>query len=134
MPRLSLPELEAVLDAHTPRWRSQARILALDEHTVQVAPQADEAFSLARGPLSGPALMALADRAAYYLTIAVAGPVPSAVTSHLTIHFLVRPEPVDLTATATLLRLGRRLATSSVDVQARTQLVAHATVTYALPH
>jgi acyl-coenzyme A thioesterase PaaI-like protein len=59
--------------------------------------------------------------------------VPSAATANLDIHFLVRPKPEDITATATMLRLGRRLAVTKVDIHSADQLVAHATVTYALP-
>lgn len=81
------------------------------------------------GTLSGPALMALADRAAYFLTIL--HDAPSAVTSSLDIHFLVRPPPRDAIATATLLRAGRRLIITRVEIHVEERLVAHATVTYA---
>ena len=77
--------------------------------------------------------MALADTAAYFVTLAHAGPVPSAATANLDILFLVRPQPGDIIATATMLRLGRRLAVSKVDLLSDDKLVAHATVTYALP-
>jgi uncharacterized protein (TIGR00369 family) len=87
----------------------------------------------AGGTISGPAMMALADTAAYFLTLAQAGPVASAATANLDIHFLSRPEPVDVLATATLLRLGRRLSVAAVDLRSGDDLVAHATVTYALP-
>lgn len=133
MPRLTLSELEALLDEHSPRWRQHARILGLGEQDIMVTMPFRAELVRAGGTMSGPALMALADRAAYYLTLALVGPVPSAVTSNLTIHFLVRPQPGDITATATILRIGSRLAVSTVDLHAAEQLVAHATVTYALP-
>lgn len=133
MPRLTLTELEALLDEHSPRWRQHARILGLGEHDIMVTMPFRAELVRGGGTMSGPALMALADRAAYYLTLALVGPVPSAVTSNLAIHFLVRPQPGDITATATMLRIGTRLAVSSVDLHAAEQLVAHATVTYALP-
>ena len=79
------------------------------------------------------AMMALADTAAYFLVLAHAGPVPSAATANLDIHFLARPHPRDMFATATMLRLGRRLAVTTVDILSDDELVAHATVTYALP-
>lgn len=78
-------------------------------------------------------MMALADTAAYVLTLAQAGPVANAATANLDIHFLSRPQPVDMVATATLLRLGRRLSVTSVNLTSGAELVAHATVTYALP-
>jgi acyl-coenzyme A thioesterase PaaI-like protein len=92
-----------------------------------------EELMRAGGTISGPALMLLADTAAYFLTLALAGPVPSAATANLDIHFLVRPKPGDIVAIATMLRLGRRLAVSKVDLRSGDDLVAHATVTYALP-
>jgi hypothetical protein len=79
MPRLTLSELEALLDQHAPRWRSHCRMLALGEHAITVAMQPTEHVMRAGAVASSP-LMALADRAAYYLTLALAGPVPSAVT------------------------------------------------------
>lgn len=79
-------------------------------------------------------MMALADTAVYFLTLAQAGPiVASAATASLDIHFLSRPQPVDVVATATLLRLGRRLSVAAVDLRSGDDLVAHATVTYARP-
>jgi uncharacterized protein (TIGR00369 family) len=122
-----------LLDEHSPCWRQRARILGLGEHDILVTMPFRADLVRAGGTLSGPAMMALADRSAYYLTLAHVGPAPSAVTANLAIHFLLRPQPGDITATATMLRLGRRLAVSSVELCAAEQLVAHATVTYALP-
>jgi len=92
-------------------------------------------FTRAGGTISGPALMGLADSAVYYLVLAHAGPVVEAATANLDIHFLSRPDPTDVLATATLLRLGRRLAVATVELRSegRPDVVAHATVTYALP-
>jgi uncharacterized protein (TIGR00369 family) len=87
------------------------------------------------GTVSGPTLMTLADTAMYASLLAKLGPgVATAVTSGLEIHFLHRPRPVRLLITATLLKVGRRLAVGTVDFvdEDRTR-VAHATVTYALP-
>lgn len=133
MTRLTLTELESLLDEHAPRWRAFARIAALGEDTISLHVPFHPDLLRSGGTISGPAMMSLADRAAYYLTLALAGPVPDAVTSNLDIHFLERPGAGDLTATATMLRLGRRLAVSTVDVLSRSRLVAHAIVTYALP-
>jgi uncharacterized protein (TIGR00369 family) len=126
-------ELEALLDQHSPHWRSRVRITGLAGRSITVTMPFRADSLRAGGTISGPALMALADRAAYYLTLALVGPVPSAVTANLDIHFLFRPDPTDVTATATMLRIGKRLAVSTVDLHSGDQLVAHATVTYALP-
>ena len=89
------------------------------------------------GTLSGPTLMALADGAAWLVTLSRIGPVALAVTSSLTISFLSKPAPTDLLAHATLLRLGRRQSVSGVRLWSEggdpDEPVAHATVTYAIP-
>jgi uncharacterized protein (TIGR00369 family) len=114
-----------------PRWRSHTTIDALDDTSIRLRMPFRDELLRAGGTVSGPALMALADRAAYLLTLSHV-PVPSIATANLNIHFLVRPDG-DVVATATMLRLGRRLAVSNVEIHAGDRLVAHATVTYALP-
>ena len=89
------------------------------------------------GTLSGPTMMSLADAAAWMVTLSRIGPVALAVTSNLTISFLTKPEPVDLLAHATLLRLGGRQSVSDVRLWSEggdpAAPVAQATVTYAIP-
>ncbi|MDB4957531.1 MAG: phenylacetic acid degradation-related protein [Myxococcales bacterium] len=133
MARMTLEQLEKLMDQHFPTWRSFSAITSLGEHDITVKMPFRKDLMRAGGTISGPALMALADTAAYYLTLVHAGPVPSAATANLDIHFLTRPKPGDIIATAKMLRLGRRLAVSTVDLHAGDDLVAHATVTYALP-
>ena len=133
MARLTRPELESLLDQHAPRWRTFARLVALGEQDLTLEMPSRAELLRAGGTIAGPALMTLADRAAYYLTLALAGPIIEAVTAHLDIHFLARAAPEPVLATATMLRLGRRLAVSSVDLRSREQLIARATVSYALP-
>jgi uncharacterized protein (TIGR00369 family) len=133
MPRMTIVEIEALMDQSFPDWRNFSSITALGEHDITLRMPFRKQLLRAGGTISGPALMALADTAAYFVTLAHAGPVPSAATANLDIHFLSRPKPDDITATATMLRLGRRLAVSKVDLYSEDQLVAHATVTYALP-
>lgn len=87
------------------------------------------------GTVSGPTIMALADAAAWVVVLAHIGWVPLAVTSNLSINFVRKPEPGTLTATAELLKLGRRLAVTHVRVTGGSHdtLVADASVTYAIP-
>lgn len=134
MPRMTQAELEALMDQSFPSWRELSIITGVGEHDVTLRMPFRNDLTRAGGTISGPALMALADTAAYFVTLVHAGPVPGPATANLDIHFLLRPEPRDITATATLLRLGRRLAVSKVDLFSSHHLVAHATVTYALPH
>ena len=130
---MTLPELETLMDAQFPEWRQFSVITALGERDLTMRMPFRKDLMRAGGTISGPALMALADTAAYFITLAHAGPVPSAATASLDIHFLVRPKPAEITATATMLRLGRRLAVSVVDLHSGPDLVAHATVAYSLP-
>jgi uncharacterized protein (TIGR00369 family) len=86
------------------------------------------------GTVSGPAMMGLADAAAWLATLSRIGPVALAVTSSLTISFLRKPPlDADLLAHAELLKLGRRLSVSDVRLLSADVLVAQATVTYAIP-
>ena len=87
------------------------------------------------GLISGPTQMAMADTAAYALILAHIGEVAMAVTSSLTIHFLRGAKPGDLHAEATLLKLGRRIATVEVLIwsESRPRAAAKATVAYAIP-
>lgn len=133
MLKLSLAELEALMDQYFPDWRKFSQITGLTEQEVTVRMPFRKDLVRAGGTISGPALMALADTSAYFLALALAGPLPSMATANLDIHFLSRPKPADIVAKARMLRLGRRLAVSAVDLYSDEQLVAHATVTYALP-
>ncbi|MDA8072408.1 MAG: PaaI family thioesterase [Actinomycetota bacterium] len=105
------------------------------------------------GTVSGPALMALADCAAYLGVVAEIGPVALAVTTSLHIDFLRKPPMEDVTATSTLIKLGRRLAVADVELRSTApleepgqsgpperrafggppDLVAKAQVTYSIP-
>ena len=134
MPKMTVPDLEALMDRFFPDWRTFSEITALGDNDITVRMPFRKQLLRAGGTISGPAMMALADTSAYYLVLAHVGPhAASAATANLDIHFLSRPQPVDVIAKATMLRLGRRLAVSAVDLHSGADLVAHATVTYALP-
>ena len=87
------------------------------------------------GLISGPTQMSMADSGAYAVLLAHIGEVAMAVTTSLTIHFLRPCKPGDLYAEATLLRLGRRIATVDVLLwtEGRDRAAAKATVAYAIP-
>lgn len=87
------------------------------------------------GVISGPTMMSMADTAAYALVLAHIGEVPMAVTTSLTIHFLRPCKAGDLTAEASLLRLGRRIATCDIRLwtEGPDRIAAQATVAYAIP-
>ena len=87
------------------------------------------------GTISGPALMAIADGAAWAAVLSHRGPDMSPVSTSLHIDFLRKPDPDDLVADGVALRLGRTLAVIEVSIRsAGTEtLVAKAQVTYAVP-
>jgi uncharacterized protein (TIGR00369 family) len=87
------------------------------------------------GVISGPTMMSLADTAAYAMILARIGEVALSVTTSLNIHFLRGCKPGDLYAEATLLKLGRRIATVDVLMwtEGRERAAAKATVAYAIP-
>jgi uncharacterized protein (TIGR00369 family) len=134
-PRMTIEQIDELLDKHFPDVKKIAKITAIGERDMQLRMPFRPSMARAGGTISGPALMLLADTAAYFLTLAHTGPVVGAATSSLDIHFLARPKLEDIDATVTLLRLGKKLIVSRVEMrsQSREDLVAHATVTYALP-
>ncbi len=88
------------------------------------------------GTISGPAMFSLADVAMYAAVLASIGPVAHAVTTSLTINFLRKPDQRDMIGEARLLKLGKRLAVGEIALssEGETELAAHATATYSLPH
>src|SRR5688572_19892709 len=105
-PRMTIAELEALMDRHFPDWRNFSRIEKLVGRELTLRMPFKTQLLRAGGTISGPALMALADTAAYFMTLALAGPVPHAATANLDIHFLARPKAGDVIAVARMLRLG----------------------------
>ena len=88
------------------------------------------------GTVSGPSMFALADVAAYIVTLAMIGPQALAVTTSCSMDFMRKPVAgVDLIAVAKLLKLGRQLSVSHVLVysEGMDAPVAQATMTYAIP-
>jgi uncharacterized protein (TIGR00369 family) len=97
--------------------------------------KADEQHLRPGGTISGPAMMALCDATMYVAILAAVGPVALAVTTNLSINFLRKPQPGDLIADCTLLKLGKRLAVGEVAIHAADddELVAHCVAAYSIP-
>jgi uncharacterized protein (TIGR00369 family) len=93
------------------------------------------AHSRPGGTVSGPALMTMADAAAFLAILAQIGPIVLAVTTSLHIDFLRKPDLVDLVAEGRLLKLGKQLGVVDVGIRSegRDELVAKAQVTYSIP-
>lgn len=88
------------------------------------------------GTVSGPAMFALADVAAYLVTMAMIGPQALAVTTNCSIDFMRKPASgVDLVAKVRLLKLGKQLSVSDVLIYSEgvEAPVARASLTYAIP-
>lgn len=117
---------ESQLPFHTSRADDDGVELTLPADKVQLRPG---------GTISGPTLMMLADTVGYVAVVSRVGPEHLTVTSHLSIDFVRKPPPAGLRAVGELLKLGRRQALISVRIYSEIgdELVAYATVTYALP-
>jgi uncharacterized protein (TIGR00369 family) len=107
----------------------------ITDRTARVRLPVGPAHGRPGGTVAGPALMALADTAAWLVIVGQIGPVALSVTTSLHIDFLRRPALVDVTALATLLKLGRRLAVADVAMSSvdSPDVVAKAQVTYSIP-
>jgi uncharacterized protein (TIGR00369 family) len=135
---MSRDEVEALLDREFPQMHDGGRIHhieAVGPLFARVRMDFHERHLRPGGTLSGPSMMTLADLALYVATLASIGPVALAVTTSLSFNFLRKPAARGLVAEARLLKLGRRLAVGEVAVrsQGETDLVCHATGTYAIP-
>jgi len=88
------------------------------------------------GTVSGPAMFALADVAAYVAVLANVGREALAVTTHCSIDFMRKPAAgVDVIAEARVLKLGKALAVIDVLLfsEGGEKPVAHASLTYSIP-
>jgi uncharacterized protein (TIGR00369 family) len=131
-------EIMEMLDRGFPQIHAGGRVYSIDSVSPAQAVMrlsANDLHLRPGGTVSGPAMMALADLAAYVVILAHIGPVALAVTTSFNINFLRKPEPGDLLATCRLLKLGKRLAVVDCAIAGEGQedLVAHATATYSIP-
>jgi uncharacterized protein (TIGR00369 family) len=135
---MTADELQAYLVGEFPQafGPGQAhRVEAAGEGAALVRLEADGQHLRPGGTVSGPALMGLADIAAYAAILTAIGQVPLAVTTNFSINFLRKPAPGAILAEARLLKLGKRLAVCEVDLRSEgdDELCAHAVATYSIP-
>ncbi|HQT99595.1 MAG TPA: PaaI family thioesterase [Acidimicrobiales bacterium] len=133
-PQLDVDQLQAIL-AQSFTGLELPTVELVEDDVVVVSQRVEERHGRPGGTVSGPTMMALADLAAWLVTMAHVGPVVLAVTTSLHIDFLRKPELTDVVARARLIKLGKRLSVSDVEVFSRgsDQLVAKAQVTYSIP-
>ena len=137
-PVMTVADLEAFLTREFPQAFHSNSGLSIDivEHGRAVVRLAySESFVRPGGTISGPTMMMLADFALYLAVLSAIGPVALAVTINFNINFLRRPEPRDLIADASMLKLGKRLAVMEVTLHSdgSEDPVAHVTATYSIP-
>ena len=136
-PVMSAAEVSTYLDEVFPQIKANGDNISVETvspGTALVRLHADDKHLRPGGTVSGPTMFMLADLAAYAVILAHIGRVALAVTTNLNINFLRKPEPGALDATATILKLGKRLVVTDIAISdSGGDLVAHATATYSIP-
>lgn len=129
----------ALIDHNFPQSRDDIGAFVIEKLSplhASIRLPVDDKFIRPGGSISGPTMFKLADIAAWIAILSERGPSAiDAVTANMTINFLARPAPADLICETRLLRLGRRLAIAECQIYSlgRTEMVAHATCSYAMP-
>ena len=132
---MNAEEVLRFIEQSFPQGRNFCQIEELAQDSLRLRLPFSASYLRPGGTISGPTLMALADTGAYFLILAMIGPVALAVTTSLNINFMRRPAPEDMIAKAKMLKLGRQLAVVEVYIEAASsgELVAQASVTYSIP-
>ncbi|MVO14407.1 PaaI family thioesterase [Parasedimentitalea huanghaiensis] len=134
--QMDAAELAKFLDQVFPQVRGEFLVEALEEEKILMRLCVQDKHLRPGGTVSGPSMFALADCAAYAMTLARIGEQALAVTTGCSMDFMRKPAAgSDLLATCSLLKLGRTLAVCdilihSVGMQAP---VARASMTYSIP-
>jgi uncharacterized protein (TIGR00369 family) len=139
MTKLTVAEVDQLIDTHFPQIHHGGRVLSIDALTddgASVRLTAHPKNLRPGGTVSGPAMFTLADYGAYVAILAITGDGGlQAVTTSITLNFIRRPQPGDILGDIRLVKVGKRLIV--IDIQMwtadRAALVAHAIATYARP-
>jgi uncharacterized protein (TIGR00369 family) len=129
-------EMTEFLEEVFPQVQGMFGIDALEEDRLVMRLHAGEQHLRPGGTVSGPAMFALADVAAYVATMAQIGREALTVTTHCSIDFMRKPRAgADVLAEARLLKLGRSLSVTRVTLtsEGSAEVVAEASLTYAIP-
>jgi len=145
MTRDFFAEFQQISDERLPFAKLMGvQLEAVDNSGLWMRAKYNEHFLRPGGTVAGPIMMGLADAAVYALVLQHVGLVELAVTTNLNINFLRKPEPGDVLAHASPLKIGKRLLVgevslfSAVDNESaenavRGDRIAHATATYSIP-
>jgi uncharacterized protein (TIGR00369 family) len=134
--KMDVAEMTAFLDEVFPQVRGDFVIERLDEALLEMRLKVEERHLRPGGTVSGPAMFALADVAAYVATMARIGPQALAVTTNCSIDFMRKPQAgQDIIARAEVLKLGRALSVTEVRLfsEGSDASVARASLTYSIP-
>ncbi|MEM6850791.1 MAG: PaaI family thioesterase [Pseudomonadota bacterium] len=137
MPGMSPSDIDAYLQEEFPQVFVDARVSVAEAEAGRARLHLTPGRAHLRpgNTVSGPAIMMMADAAAYAALLSLDSGAKMAVTSDLTIHFLRAAAPgAMLVQTANVIKAGRRIsviACETIDEQGR--LLAHATTGYAMP-
>jgi uncharacterized protein (TIGR00369 family) len=137
-PIMTAVEIHEFLDREFPQVRADGEVLNITEVAagqLSMRFQPTDRHLRPGETVSGPAMVMLADVAAYAVLLAHIGPVALAVTTSLNVNFLRRPKLAPLFCQCRILKLGKRLAVidTVLSQEEVTGPVAQATVTYSIP-
>ncbi len=134
--KIGAAEMAPFLDEVFPQIRGQFSIQRLDAEALIMRLHVADQHLRPGGTVSGPAMFALADVAAYVAVMSRVGREALAVTTNCSIDFMRKPAAgADVLASAEILKLGRALAVVDVRLvsEGGTEPVARATLTYSIP-
>ncbi|MEM1103572.1 MAG: PaaI family thioesterase [Pseudomonadota bacterium] len=137
MPSMSLSAIDAYLHEEFPQVFAGTGVSVIEAEAGRARLHLTPGVAHLRpgNTVSGPAIMMMADAAAYAALLSLDSGAKMAVTTDLTIHFLRAAAPgAMLVQTATVIKSGRRIsviACETADEEGR--LLAHATTGYTMP-
>lgn len=136
---ISAARITQLIDTHFAHIHGGDRILFVEDvtaRTARVRLKHHPRNVRPGGTVSGPAMFTLADMAIWVAIMGALGDAGlDAVTTHFNLNFLSKPEPTDVIAHVTLLRVGRRSAVAEcrLSSEGSDEMVAHAIAGYAIP-
>ena len=136
MLKFTIAEMTAFLDEVFPQVHGMFGIDEMTEDRLVMRLFNDERHLRPGGTVSGPAMFALADVAAYVAVMARIGREALTVTTHCSIDFMRKPEAgKDVLCEARMLKLGKSLAVIDTLLfsEGGAKPVAHASLTYSIP-
>ena len=136
-PVMTIADMERFFDVEFPQVHQDGRVFSverIDQGLAVLRLTPNERHLRPGGTVSGPSMFTLADVGAYVAILAHIGPLKHTVTTNLNINFMHKPAPGPLDCTATLMKLGKRLAVVDCAIRDHNGLmVAHASATYSIP-